>query len=43
MIIGYCYGGDDQDRYGAQLKISYNGIQFRTLDNSIWSDWKTIL
>lgn len=45
---GYSFGleyqyGADSLHYGAQFTISYiDGIKFRNLNRSVWSDWKQI-
>lgn len=40
--LEYQYGADSL-HYGAQLIISYaDGIKFRYLNRSVWSDWEQI-
>lgn len=47
LILGYCYGGEEQDIYGAQIMIrsvplEYSALQVRGLWEGIWGDWKNI-
>lgn len=42
MVIGYCYSGVDQDKWGAQLFLSFTGYKVRYLNNGTWTDFKKI-
>lgn len=42
LIIGFCYGAEQQDSYGAQIKLTIESdhiIQVRSLYNGIWTNW----
>lgn len=47
MVLGYCYSGEEQDKYGAQIMLRSFPLEFsilrvRGLWEGIWGDWKDI-
>lgn len=39
LVLGYCYGGVSQDKWGAQLFLSFNDCKIRFLNSGTWKNF----